>query len=103
MVVELVEGTVEARIVRLLLEMYPATTDDVKRELKMRVDTMERALKALAARGIVELDPLPGRTFVRLLRTDFAFLGRKESQRKRVRRKGRTPKKTKEYEGPMFG
>lgn len=103
MTVELVDGTIEARIVRLLLEMYPATLEDVRRELKARADLVDRTVKGLVRRGLVELEVLPDRTYVRLLRTDFAFLGRKESQRKRVRHRGRGPAKPKDYEGPMFG
>ncbi len=102
MVVEVLEGTLESRVIHLLLEMYPATVADIKRELKVRPGLLERTLKALATRGIVELDPLPGRTFVRLLRADFSFVGRKESQRRRVKHHGKKAPKPKDYEGPMF-
>ena len=103
MVIVVEEGTIESRILHLLMEMYPATVRDVERELKVRPDRLDRALKGLALRGIVELDPLPGRTYVRLLRSDFSFVGRKESQRKRVKHHGRKPGTPKDYEGPMFG
>jgi len=103
MVLVLEEGTLEARIVRLLTEMYPCTVRDLERELHARSDLLDRALKGLATRGIVEIDALPGRTYVRLLRSDFSFVGRKVSQRKRVKHHGRKPEKPKDYEGPMFG
>src|SRR3972149_941013 len=60
MVIVVEEGTIESRILHLLMEMYPATVRDVERELKVRPDRLDRALKGLALRGIVELDPLPG-------------------------------------------
>jgi len=102
MVLEMREGTLESRIVHLLLEMYPVTAADIERELKARPGLLDRTLKALALRGVVELERLPDRTYVRLLRFDFAFVGRKESQRRRVKHRGRKPEKPKEYQGPMF-
>jgi len=102
-VIQVVEGSVESRIIRLLLEMYPVTLRDLERELRLHDDVLQRSLKALIARGIVEVEPLPDRTYVRLLRSDFSFVGRKESQRKRVKHHGRKPGTPKDYEGPMFG
>ena len=102
-VIQLVEGTVESRIIRLLLELYPVTLRDMERELHLRDDVLERALKGLVARGIVEVEPLPDRTYVRLLRRDFAFSGLKPSQRRRVRHHGGKAGKAQDYDGPMFG
>ena len=103
MVVEVLEGTLESRIIHLLLEMYPASTRDLERELKVKPALLDRALKAMASRGLVELEPLPDLTYVRLLRYDFQFTGTKVSQRKRVRHHGKKPETPKDYEGPMFG
>ena len=103
MVLEVLEDTLESRIIHLLLEMYPATTEDIERELKVKRALVDRTLRGMVSRGIVEVEPLPGRTFVRLLRYDFAFVGRKVSQRKRVKHHGKKPDKPKEYDGPMFG
>jgi len=68
MVVEVLEGTLEARIIHLLLEMYPATTKDLERELKVKGTLLDRALKAMASRGLVELEPLRDLAYLRLLR-----------------------------------
>ena len=103
MVVEVLDGTLEARIIHLLLEMYPATTKDLERELKVKATLLDRTLKGMVSRGLVELEPLPDRTYVRLLRYDFQFEGTKVSQRKRVRHHGKKPEEPKDYEGPMFG
>ena len=102
-VLEILEGTLESRIIHVLLEMYPATTRDLERELKVKSTLLDRTLKAMRSRGIIEVEPLPDRTFVRLLRSDFRFVGRKESQRKRVKQHGGKREKPKEYDGPMFG
>lgn len=92
-----------SRILHLLLEMYPVTVRDLERELNMRGDVLERSLKGLVARGIVEVEPLPDRTYVRLLRRDFSFSGLKPSQRRRVRHHAGKSEKSKDYDGPMFG
>ncbi len=103
MVVEILEGTLESRVLHLLLEMYPATKRDLERELKVKPAILDRTLKAMVSRGLIEVEPLPDRTYVRLLRYDFQFSGVKVSQRKRVRHHGKKPEKPKDYEGPMFG
>ncbi len=103
MVIQVIEGSVESRILRLLLEMYPVTVRDLERELRLHDDVLQRSLKGLISRGIVEVEPLPDRTYVRLLRRDFAFSGLKPSQRRRVRHHGGKSEKTKDYDGPMFG
>ena len=100
---EILDGTLEARIVHVLLEMYPVTVEDLRRELSARKDVLERTLAVMARRGLVELERLPDRTYIRLARMDFTFVGRKETQRKRVKHSGRKPGKPKDYEGPMFG
>jgi len=101
--VELLEGTLEARIVHLLLEMYPVTVEDLRRELRARADLLARTLTTMEKRGLVELEPLPDRTYVRLARMDFSFIGRKVTQQRRVKHSGKRPEKAKDYEGPMFG
>lgn len=90
-------------MLRYLLEAYPVTTAALARDLRIPESRLGRVLKALAVRGIVELEELPGKTFVRLLRHDLAFFGYKESQRKRIKRSGGRKGETKDVEGPMFG
>ncbi|MFQ6107255.1 MAG: transcriptional regulator [Thermoplasmata archaeon] len=101
MTIEVEQGTLEERVLRILLESYPVTLDDLKWELKISEDRLDRVLKKLVVRRVVELEQLPGTTYVRLLRTDIAFVGLKASQKKRLKRKGGR-KETEEYEGIMF-
>ncbi|MFQ6061473.1 MAG: transcriptional regulator [Thermoplasmata archaeon] len=102
MPVEIESDSLEARLLQILLKAYPVTLSDLKWELKVSSRILMRTLRALQSRGILELEELPDKTFVRLLRTDISFLGKKATQRKRFKRKGRKPKKE-EYEGIMFG
>jgi predicted ArsR family transcriptional regulator len=102
MPIEIDSDSLEARILQILIKTYPVTTSDLKWELKISPNILERTLKALQSRGIVELEELPDKTFIRLMRRDIAFVGRKATQKKRVKRKGKRPEKT-EYDGMMYG
>jgi len=101
--IEVLHGSLEERILRYLLEAYPVTTAMLARDLRVPKSRLNRQLKALVLRGIVELEDLPDKTFVRLLRQDFSFFGYKDSQRKRFKRSGGNRKASKDVEGPMFG
>lgn len=103
MPVEIESDSLEARILRVLLESYPVTVSDLEWELKISPGILMRTLKALQSRGILDFEELPDKTFIRLLRTDFAFVGRKATQRKRFKQKGKKKPKSEEYEGIMFG
>jgi DNA-binding transcriptional regulator GbsR (MarR family) len=99
--VQIRDGTLDARILKILLESYPITVEEVRKELGVSKRTMERAIKHLAIQGFIELEILPDKTFIRLLK-QVNFIGKDVAQRKAFKKKG--PKKEKkEYEGMMFG
>jgi DNA-binding transcriptional ArsR family regulator len=102
MPIEIDADSLEARILRILLETYPITVSDLKWELKISPNILERTLKALQSRGILELEEMPDKTFIRLIRRDISFVGRKATQKKRFKHKGKKLEK-KEYDGMMFG
>ena len=83
--------------------LISVTTAMLARDLRIPRPRLDRQLKALALRGIVELEDLTDKTFVRLLRQDFSFFGYKDSQRKRFKQSGGNRKTSKDVEGPMFG
>ena len=60
-------NALEARIVAVLTRRYPITTDELGEELSVRPDTLERTLKALAVKGVLILEPLPDKTYIRLV------------------------------------
>jgi DNA-binding MarR family transcriptional regulator len=59
--------TIEARVVELLRQRYPITVEELREELSIRRDTLILTLKSLASKGVVILEPLPDKTYVRLL------------------------------------
>ena len=78
--IEINSGTLEERIIKLLQKTYPITVKDIKNELKISKDVTIRILKKFQIKGIVKLEPLPGKTYVRLLRNDFSFIGKKQQR-----------------------
>ena len=91
--VQIAARSIEARILKVLLEKYPIDTDEVSRATGLSKKEVERVLKGMEARGWIQLERLPDKTFIRMRRFDFTFLGRDETQRKAVKHKGKDRKK----------
>jgi len=60
-------SALEARIVRILVDWYPITVEELRDELSLRKDVLDRALRSLAIKGVIALEPLPDKTYIRLL------------------------------------
>ena len=100
--IEIIVGSLEEQIIIHLQKTYPITVSQIQKTLRISQTVLLRTLKKLQARGIVRLDPLPGKIYIRLLRNDFSFIGRKQ-QRKGVKRSSRTKQSTsKDYDGIMY-
>jgi len=100
--IEITSGTIEERIIRILQKTYPITIKEIKKELNISKKVTQRTLQKFQIKGIVKLDILPDKTYIRLLRNDFKFTGRKP-QRKFIKHKTKPRKKTSdEYDGIMF-
>jgi hypothetical protein len=83
--IEIKKGSMEERILRVLLKKYPITITDLQKRLKVKREIIERIIKAFEKRAIVTLDVLPDTVYIRLNRFDFNFVGRRESQRKTLK------------------
>ncbi len=57
----------EARILSILKDWYPITVEELRDELGVSRATLERSLKALMVKGVIQLEPLSDKTFIRLL------------------------------------
>lgn len=99
--IEITTGTLQERIIKLLQKTYPITINDIKDRLNISKIVIERLLQQLQVKGIVKLDALPDKTYVRLLRHDFCFVGKKRQRKFIKRHGGKKPKKT-DYEGIMY-
>ena len=102
MPIEIKQGGIEEKILRYLQKVYPATIDDIVEELSVNKDRIDLAINRLLAQGIIQLEPLSDKEYIRLKRRDFHFIGRKVTQRKSLKRKGgRT--KGRDYDGFAYG
>jgi len=101
--IEITTGTIEERIIKLLQKNYPVTISDIEGKLLTPRNTVTRVLQKLQTKGIVQLEPRPDKTYIRLLRHDFSFISKKR-QRKFIKhysdRKKQEPKE--EYDDIMY-
>ena len=100
--IEITNGTFEERIIKILQKTYPITVEEIKKKLNISLDITFRTLKKLQIKGIVILEPLSDKTYVRLLRHDFRFIGKKRQKKFIKHRSGRKKQQTEEYNGFMY-
>jgi len=86
--IEITGGTTEEQIIKILQEVYPVTLEDLEKKLHLSRETILRTLKQFQGKGIVQLEQLPDKTFIRLLRRDFSFVN-KRRQRKFIKHRHR--------------
>ena len=91
--VDVKTGSTEGRILRVLLEKYPVDIDTISSDIGSTKKETYRILRGMEERGWLTLEKLPDRTFVRLRRFDFRFVGRDETQRKAIKHKKGNRKK----------
>lgn len=78
--IEITAGTLEEHIITLLQKTYPITISDLVRRLHVPRERVEWILHKFQVKGIVKLEPLPDKTYIRLLRNDFHFIGGKQKR-----------------------
>ena len=79
--IEITVGTYEEQIIRILQDRYPVTVEDIKESLHISRKTIDITLHKLQIIGIIQLEPLPDKTYIRLLRNDFKFVQKKRQYR----------------------
>jgi len=96
--VQVDSDTLEAKVIKLLMEGKPITLKEVARELHISERKIERVVKGLASRGIVEIEELPDKKYLRLKRSDISFHGTNPSQEKALKHKKSKRQKNKKKE-----
>jgi hypothetical protein len=99
--IEIKSGTLEERIIKILQKTYPITVKEVKDKLNLSNVVILRVLNKLQIKGILVLEILPDKTFIRLLRHDFSFVGKKR-QRKFKKHSSSKKQQKKDYDGDMY-
>lgn len=99
-------SSLEAKILLLLIEVYPITDKEIATYLETSIRKVDACLQGLVKKGLVRLEPLPDTNFVTIASGDFQFKGRETEQLKKVREKLEKRKKFKtpdEDNSAMYG
>lgn len=88
-------GTIEERIIKLLQKEYPITIKEIAEKIKLPIEKIKMEIIKLQKKGIVDIDILPDKIFVRLLRFDIRFIGER-NQYKFIKKKRRKIKEEKD-------
>ena len=100
--IEINSGTLEEQIIKILQKTYPITIRDIQNRLNLSEGVVLRVLNKLQIRGIVRLEPLSDKTYVRLLRRDFSFVNRKRQRKSIKLHTEEEVRDNKEYDGMMY-
>jgi len=76
----------QARILGILKDWYPITVKELRDELAVSPIVLERSLKSLMMKGVIALEPLSDKTYIRLLIPEVVFDVDKPKSKKRSRR-----------------
>ena len=100
--IEITRGTLEERIIKILQKTYPLTVRDIVKGLHVSESVAMRELKKLQTKGILVLEPLHDKTFLRMLRNDFRFVGKKRQRKFIKHSKSEKAQEPEEYDGMMY-
>jgi hypothetical protein len=91
--IEIKSGTLEERIIKILQKIYPVTLEQLKKKTGLPKSILQMELTKMQAKHILVLEPLPDKVYIRLVRTDFRFVGQRTQQKFIKRKKGEVTKK----------
>ena len=100
--IEIVNGTLEEQIIKLLQKTYPITIIDLEKKLHISRNMIIRVLQKLQVKGVVQLEPLPDKTYIRLIRRDFRFVGKKRQKKFIKHHSGKKNQEPGKYDGNMY-
>ena len=91
-------NALEARIIGILKDWYPITVEELRDELSLRKDVLERTLKAMVLKGIIVLEPLEDKTYIRFIAENVDI----EVTRKKGKRRANRPEKRLDDDSIMY-
>ena len=100
--IEITTGTIEEKIIKILQKIYPVTLLDIEKELHVSKKNILRVLQKLQVKNIIQLEPLPDKIYIRLLRHDISFIGKKRQRKFIKHHTGKKKQNTEEYNGIMY-
>ena len=91
-------NALEARIIGILKDWYPITVEELRDELSLRKDVLERTLKAMVLKGIIVLEPLEDKTYIRFVAENVEI----DVTRKQGKRRENRPEKRLDDDSIMY-
>lgn len=85
--IEIQENSLDGRILKILLRKYPISFDELHKNLKIKKPLLKFAIRKLQRQGLVHLEILPEKSYIRLRRTSIRFKSFKRSNKKIVKHK----------------
>jgi predicted transcriptional regulator len=79
--IEITGGTTEEQIIDILQNTYPVTVEEVQRRLHLSYEVIMRVLQRFQVKGIIQLEPLPDTTYIRLIRRDIKVISKKRQKK----------------------
>ncbi len=102
--IEIKKGTLEERIIKTLQEEYPITLKELSKKLGISENMLKAELLKMQTKNILVLEPLPDKIYVRLIRFDFMFVGKRSQYKFIKKKKMKGDKEEKEDDGSiMYG
>ena len=82
----------QVRIIAILKDWYPITVEELRDELSLPSGVLERSLKALMVKGVIALEPLTDKTYIRLLVPEIQIETTGTPKRKRSKKRKEPPR-----------
>ena len=79
--IEITTGTLEEQILKEMQKTYPITVKDLLTSIQVSEALLLRTLKKLQTQGVIAMEPLPDTIFLRLLRSDIKYVGKKRQKK----------------------
>jgi DNA-binding MarR family transcriptional regulator len=87
------KDSLELRILELVRDNYPITTEDLRKELKVSKTKLDLALKRLEKMGYLDYDVLPDKVYIRLRVIPVGPEARKSKKKAEKKRKRKRDKR----------
>jgi len=101
--IDIKTGTIEERIIKMLQKEYPITVKELSRKLGISMEKLKTELLKLQSKNVIVLESLPDKTFIRLIRFDIRFIGRRRQYKFIKKKKMRIEEEEDERNDIMYG
>lgn len=78
---EITHGSIEEQILQILKKRYPVTIADIEAYLHLSHQKIVRTLLKMQTHHILRLEPLPDKTFIRLLSPHYYSIQKKPKRK----------------------